>query len=239
MMDLILQQLDAPVETIPWLTTSPRDEYISNSPTSRGGSQRKKARGYAYFRRGCQPRTRTDLLGSGMASLRGGYRRPSDDGELLVRKALLFVAGRRIYNRRYRGLITTYGAFLPYYQDHLLPDTDDFLLSLIGSTQSFLVLLFSGIVGRLLDAGFHRSIAITGSSLLTVGTLTLSWTSGSGRQGEGNYGLIWLTSAFIAGLGEACFFVFSSQNAAAWFPRSKSPAVGFTSSGAALGESSD
>jgi len=113
-----------------------------------------------------------------------------------------------------------------------------FNLSLIGSTQSFLVLLFSGIVGRLLDAGFHRSIAITGSSLLTIGTLTLSWTSGSGRQGEGNYGLIWLTSAFIAGLGEACFFVFSSQNAAAWFPRSKSPAVGFTSSGAALGEGS-
>jgi len=141
-------------------------------------------------------------------------------------------------NSKYRGLITTYGAFLPYYQDHLLPETNDFLLSLIGSTQSFLVLLFSAIAGRLLDAGFHRSIAITGASLLTIGPLTLSWTSGNGGQGEGNYGLIWLTSAFIVGLGEACFFVYSSQNAAAWFPQSKSIAVGFTSSGAALGKHS-
>ncbi|KAI9875944.1 MAG: hypothetical protein M1830_007706 [Pleopsidium flavum] len=150
-------------------------------------------------------------------------------------RAYAAVLGGHLMMANCWGLITAYGAFLPYYKEHLLPDTDDFLLSLVGSTQSFLVLLLSAIAGRLLDAGFHRSIAITGATLLTIGVLTLSWTSGSGGQGEGDYGLIWLTSGFIVGLGEACFFVFSSQNAVAWFPQHKSIAVGFTSSGAALG----
>ncbi len=119
-----------------------------------------------------------------------------------------------------------------------MPETGDFLLSLIGSTQSFLVLFVSCFVGRLLDAGFQRPIAITGAAFLSVGLLALSWSGGNGGMGQGNYGLIWLTSGLLAGLGESCYFVFSSQNAAAWFPRAKSPAVGFTSAGAALGGSS-
>ena len=39
----------------------------------------------------------------------------------------------------------------------------------------------------------------------------------------------------MAGLGQACFFVYSSQNAVGWFPQQKYMAIGITSCGVAVG----
>jgi MCP family monocarboxylic acid transporter-like MFS transporter 10 len=94
---------------------------------------------------------------------------------------------------------------------HLLPRQDILLFNLIGSTQSFIVLFFSAVVGRFLDAGYIRYLLITGTILVSVGSYGLSVVNGDASRGAGRYGLIWLTQGLISGLGMACFFVSSSQ----------------------------
>lgn len=134
-----------------------------------------------------------------------------------------------------RGLIMSFGPYFRYYDEHLLPDADDAMLGIIGSLQAFLVLSFSIVVGRLLDARLHRYVAFAGAILTVLGHLLLSFTSQQGLYGQGNYGLILLTQGFIGGIGEACYFVYSSQLAVQWFPRHRYFAVGVTSAGAAAG----
>ncbi|KAI9693029.1 MAG: hypothetical protein M1822_005024 [Bathelium mastoideum] len=90
------------------------------------------------------------------------------------------------------------------------------LINLIGSTQCFLALLLSGIVGRLLDAGYCRSIIATGTVLLSSGLFVLSSINGQAsndgtRSEHGSYLLIWLTHGLLPGLGTACFSVTSAQ----------------------------
>lgn len=109
------------------------------------------------------------------------------------------------------GIVNTYGTFASYYMQHLLPGRDIMLLNLVGSTQSFVVLALSAIVGRFLDAGHSRALICTGTVLLAIGSFMLSLANGDGSYNSGNYGLIWLTQGFISGLGMACFFVSSSQ----------------------------
>lgn len=109
------------------------------------------------------------------------------------------------------GIVNAYGTYASYYMQHLLPGQDILLFNLIGSTQSFIVLLLSAPVGRLLDAGNHRKLLITGSVLVILGQYLLSVCVGNGGYGQGKYGLIWLTQGFITGLGMSCFFVSSSQ----------------------------
>lgn len=109
------------------------------------------------------------------------------------------------------GLVNAYGTFQSYYLQELLPGRDQYLLNLIGSTQSFVVLFLSFIVGRLLDAGHARLLVGCGTILVTLGMLLLSFVNGDGSYNSGNYALIWLVQGFITGLGMACFFVTSSQ----------------------------
>jgi MCP family monocarboxylic acid transporter-like MFS transporter 10 len=109
------------------------------------------------------------------------------------------------------GIVNAYGTYASYYMQHLLPGQDILLFNLIGSTQSFIVLLFSAVVGRFLDAGYHRTLIIIGSVLVVLGQFLLSVSVGDGGYGQGNYGLIWLTQGLVTGLGMACFFVTSSQ----------------------------
>ena len=94
---------------------------------------------------------------------------------------------------------------------NLLPGRDILLLNLVGSTQSFVVLALSAVVGRFLDAGHSRLLIIIGTIFVTLGSFLLSVVNGNGEYDQGNYGLIWLTQGFLTGLGMACFFVSSSQ----------------------------
>ena len=134
----------------------------------------------------------------------------------------------------HRGLISSFGAFLGLYDKHLLPHTPDLALGLIGGTQAFLVLVLSPITGRLLDAQYHYWVGFTGSLLTFVGYLGLSFTSKEGLENQGTYWSIWFTNT-VAGLGEACVFIYSSQNAAQWFPHQRFVAIGITSAGASVG----
>lgn len=100
----------------------------------------------------------------------------------------------------------SYGVFFELYDEQLLPNATDLQLSLIGGTQSFLVLLLSIVVGRLLDAQQHGWILGTGVFYLVLGIFCLSFAT---QQ----VGLVWLTSGLITSLGMTCFFMYSSHNA--------------------------
>lgn len=68
-----------------------------------------------------------------------------------------------------------------------------YYFNLVGATQSFVVLILSAIVGRFLDAGHQRTLIITGTVLVSLGSFMLSICNGSGGYNEGNYWLTWLT----------------------------------------------
>ena len=114
-----------------------------------------------------------------------------------------------------------------------------------------MVLLFSIIVGRLLDAGYSRYLIIVGTCFVTVSMFMLSVVNGDGGSGQGNYALTWLFQGPLMGIGMACFFVTSSQGtsftsalrgsipntyvvAATWFKKRKSFAIGIVASGASI-----
>ena len=110
-----------------------------------------------------------------------------------------------------RGLGMSFGPYFRFYDEHLLKSTGTSKIGLIGSMQGFLILSLSVIIGRLVDAKFHRWIVIFGGLFTTLGHLCLSFTSGQGKEDQGNFALIFVTQGLIAGLGMACFFVLSSQ----------------------------
>jgi len=109
------------------------------------------------------------------------------------------------------GLVNAYGTFQSYYMQNLLPGQDLLYLNLVGSTESFMVLALSFVVGRFLDAGYYRYLTGAGTVLVTISMFVLSAINGNGEYGSGNYGLIWLVQGFLLGLGMSCFFVASSQ----------------------------
>ncbi|KAF2122041.1 major facilitator superfamily domain-containing protein [Lophiotrema nucula] len=132
------------------------------------------------------------------------------------------------------GLVNAYGTFASFYVGNTLRDKDQLELNLIGSTQSFLVLLFSAPVGRLLDAGHFRWVVGTGAFLVPFGMFMLSVAHPNNDLALANYAHIWITQGFVVGLGMACYFVSSSQIAATWFPNRKGLAVGFVACGASV-----
>ncbi|KAL1632764.1 hypothetical protein SLS58_011327 [Diplodia intermedia] len=109
------------------------------------------------------------------------------------------------------GLVNAYGTFSSYYKDVLLPDTDALYFNLFGATECFMVLILSGVVGRLLDAGYYRYLLGTGTFLVTLGFMMLSISNGNGEWKQGSIANIEATHGIVAGLGMACFFVSSSQ----------------------------
>ncbi|KAL8872135.1 MAG: hypothetical protein Q9174_002181 [Haloplaca sp. 1 TL-2023] len=133
------------------------------------------------------------------------------------------------------GMVNAYGAFMGLYDEHLLTTSSDLELSLIGATESFLLLAPSIFAGRLLDARRHYYLGFTGFLLLFLGYFLLSFTGGEGFKDQGNYSLVWLTSGLVAGLGMTCFFTYSSHNVIQWFPRKRYIAAGITSTGAGAG----
>lgn len=68
-----------------------------------------------------------------------------------------------------------------------------YYFNLVGSTQSFVVLILSAVVGRFLDAGWQRALITVGTVLVSLGSFLLSIVEGEGEYNQGNYGLTWLT----------------------------------------------
>jgi len=109
------------------------------------------------------------------------------------------------------GLVNAYGTWSSYYIGNSLQTTGQLQLNLIGSTQSFLVLILSNPVGRLLDAGYARCVIAFGSILTPLGLFLLSVVHPKDINGTANFGTIWAVQGLVVGLGMAPFFVSSSQ----------------------------
>ncbi|KAJ4365846.1 hypothetical protein N0V83_008467 [Neocucurbitaria cava] len=132
------------------------------------------------------------------------------------------------------GLVNAYGTWSSYYVGHSLRGVDQLELNLIGSTQSFLVLLFSNPVGRLLDAGYARTVIGCGTFLVPFGLFILSVVHPSDIAAVSSFGPIWATQGLVVGLGMGTFFVSSSQVASTWFPKRRGLAVGYVACGASV-----
>lgn len=110
------------------------------------------------------------------------------------------------------GLVNAYGTWSSYYVGHSLRNVDQLELNLIGSTQSFLVLLFSNPVGRLLDAGHFQKVVGFGAFFVPFGLFMLSVAHPTDPEAYGNFGSIWATQGLVVGIGMGAFFVSSSQS---------------------------
>ncbi|EUC46358.1 hypothetical protein COCMIDRAFT_92974 [Bipolaris oryzae ATCC 44560] len=132
------------------------------------------------------------------------------------------------------GLVNAYGTWSSYYVGYSLRGVDQLELNLVGSTQSALVLLFSNVVGRLLDAGHFRKVIGCGTFLVPFGLFMLSVVHPSDIEAMASFGTVWVTQGFVVGLGMATFFVSSSQVASTWFPKRRGLAVGYVACGASV-----
>ncbi|KAH7085303.1 major facilitator superfamily domain-containing protein [Paraphoma chrysanthemicola] len=132
------------------------------------------------------------------------------------------------------GLVNAYGTWSSYYVGHSLRTTDQLKLNLIGSTESFLVLLFSNPIGRLLDAGYARHVIGFGSVCVPLGLFLLSVVHPQDAHGAADFGSIWGVQGLLVGIGMAPFFVSSSQVAATYFPKRRGLAVGYVACGASV-----
>ena len=90
-----------------------------------------------------------------------------------------------------RGLVMSSGTF---YKDHLLFGASDSQIGILGSIPPSLVLGLSFTVRRLVDTQYHGWLLGVGGILTPLGYLCLSFTSGEGLDGQGNYGPIFLDS---------------------------------------------
>lgn len=105
----------------------------------------------------------------------------------------------------------SFGTFFRYYDEHLLLGATDTTIGLIGGLQAFMALLLTFVVGRLLDAHFHRTIVGVGGFLTWLGFFCLSFNNLHGSKNQGSYVLIILTQSIIAGAGMSCSFMHSSH----------------------------
>ena len=106
----------------------------------------------------------------------------------------------------------SFGTFFRYYDEHLLLRATDTSIGLIGGLQAFMTLLLSFVVGRILDAQYHRVVVGVGGALTWLGCFCLSFNSlQGGPEGQGSYGLIVLTQSIITGAGMSCLFMHSSH----------------------------
>ena len=93
--------------------------------------------------------------------------------------------------------------------------------------QAFLLLFNGGLCGRLFDAGYLRSLLLSGAFLIVFGLMMASLAE--------TYWQALLAQGLCVGLGMGCLLVPSVGTASTWFVRRRGLAVGLVTSGSAVG----
>jgi hypothetical protein len=140
--------------------------------------------------------------------------RTSDDGN-----------GRFTDDRR--GIINTFGSYQAYYETDLLRSSNSSAISWIGSLQAFLLLFVGCLTGPVYDAGYFRTLLLSGSFFLVLGQMMLSLCK--------EYWQVLLAQAFCIGIGTGCLFVPSVAILSTYFTTKFAFAVGIAASGSSLG----
>lgn len=127
-----------------------------------------------------------------------------------------------------RGLTNTFGVFQSYYQ-HKFPQQQPALISLIGSVQAFVLILFGFLAGPLWDAGYSKSLIFGGTCLTTLGYFMVSICD--------QYWQVMLAQGLLTGFGSCFLFVPAVAIIPQYFDRKRAIANGIAASGSGLGMS--
>ncbi|KAK1984981.1 major facilitator superfamily domain-containing protein [Colletotrichum cereale] len=147
---------------------------------------------------------------------------PPDGGPL----AWLQVAGSFFLFFNSWGILGSYGVFQTYYQAHMTDASVD-AIAWIGSIQSCLLLLVGVLVGPLYDAGYFRSLTLTGAALVFLGMAATSLAT--------RYWQTLLAQAFCVGLGAGCLYIPSVAIIPQYFSARRALATGVATTGSSLG----
>ncbi|KAK2009317.1 MFS general substrate transporter [Colletotrichum eremochloae] len=147
---------------------------------------------------------------------------PPDGGPL----AWLQVAGSFFLFFNSWGILGSYGVFQTYYQAHMTDASVD-AIAWIGSIQSCLLLLVGVLVGPLYDAGYFRSLILTGTVLVFVGMAATSFAT--------RYWQTLLAQAFCVGLGAGCLYIPSVAIIPQYFSARRALATGIATTGSGFG----
>ncbi|GKT43045.1 aspyridones efflux protein apdF [Colletotrichum spaethianum] len=142
------------------------------------------------------------------------------------RVAWLQVAGSFFLFLNSWGIISSYGVFQTYYQANMKGTSVD-AIAWIGSIQSCLLLFIGFLVGPLYDAGYFRSLTLTGILLVFLG---MSMTSIATQ-----YWQTLLAQAFCVGLGAGCIYIPSVAIIPQYFNRRRALATGIVATGSSFG----
>ncbi|KAK3694530.1 major facilitator superfamily domain-containing protein [Podospora appendiculata] len=145
---------------------------------------------------------------------------PPPDGGL---QAWLQVLGSTVVLINTWGLINTFGVYQAYYETDLLSSKSPSDISWIGSVQASLLLLMGVFSGPLFDAGYFRSLLITGLFLIVFGQFMTSLCT--------LYWQILLAQGFCIGIGMGLVFLPSAAIISQYFSRHRALAMGISSAG--------
>ena len=125
------------------------------------------------------------------------------------------------------GFLNGYGTFQGYYQLHQLSDRTPSEISWIGSVQLFL--MFSGglLFGRLFDLYGPRWLLFTGSCLIVLSDITVSFCT--------QYYQFFLAQALLFGTGNSMLFFAGIGSLQHWFWKRRGLALGIFVGGSSIG----
>ncbi|ORY14791.1 major facilitator superfamily domain-containing protein [Clohesyomyces aquaticus] len=125
------------------------------------------------------------------------------------------------------GIINTFGSYQTYYETEILQSSTPSAISWIGSIQAFLLLIVGAITGPIYDAGYFRTLLLSGSFMLVLGQMMLSLCK--------EYYQVLLAQAFCIGIGCGFLFVPSIAILSTYFSTKIATAVGLAAAGSSLG----
>jgi MFS family permease len=123
------------------------------------------------------------------------------------------------------GYLSSFGLFQSHWENVLGRSASD--VSWVGSIQLFLLFFVGTLSGRLMDAGFFRSLIIAGCVCQLLGTFTTSIVT--------QYWQLVLSQGIIQGLGNGILFTPLVTLVSLYFPRRRAFALGVTACGAPIG----
>ena len=123
------------------------------------------------------------------------------------------------------GYISSFGLFQAFYATTLNRPSSD--ISWVGSIQIFLLFFIGTISGRAMDAGYFRSLIISGCSMQLLGVFATS--------GATKYWQLFLAQGLVQGLGNGLLFTPTVALVSVYFSTRRAFALGLTACGAPVG----
>ncbi|KAF2724382.1 MFS monocarboxylate transporter-like protein [Polychaeton citri CBS 116435] len=123
------------------------------------------------------------------------------------------------------GYFSSFGLFQAHWEQSLHRGASD--ISWVGSVQLSLIFFVGTLSGRLMDAGYFRSLIITGCALQILGIFTTSAVSG--------YWQLLLSQGLVQGLGNGMLFTPLVTLVSIYFNKNRPFALGVAACGAPVG----